>query len=320
MKHGWDGAGLQPAPPRNWFRKNLLATMKYRRIVLRSYAKVNLGLHVLGKREDGYHELRTVFQTIRFHDRLEIELTRRQGIEFRTNCPQLEVGDNLVVKAAEALARHRGLIFLDKRIPLGGGLGGGSSNAAVALLGLNQVLNLHLSPADLFEIGGGLGSDICFFFLGGTALGVGRGSEVYPLEEPAARPLLLVVPPFPVSTLNAYGRLSLALTKRVNESMISVFCPGCLDHLYQGKLIGNDFEQVVFQDFPRLKQLQQELLRVGALDAGLTGSGSVVFGVFNSRQELEKAQAKIRLRQWQLIPTRMLTRKQYRASLVESLQ
>lgn len=298
--------------------------MKHRRIVLRSFAKVNLGLHVLGKREDGYHELRTVFQSIRFHDRLEMELTRSKGIQFHTNCPQLEGQDNLVVKAARLLERHCGLtlglrIFLDKKIPLGGGLGGGSSNAAVALMGLDQLLNLGLSQDDLFKLGGALGSDICFFFVGGTALGVGRGSEVYPLAEPPARHLLLAIPPFPVSTVNAYGRLSLALTKRVNESMIPCFCPACLDCLNQGRLVGNDFERVVFQDFPRLKEIVRQLRRAGARDAGLTGSGSVVFGVFDSLAELREAQNNRQLRQWQLIPSRMLTRKQYLAGLVKSL-
>ena len=167
--------------------------MKPERIKLRSYAKVNLGLHILGKREDGYHEIRTVLQTIGLHDRLEIRLTRGQGVSLQCNWDELNSGDNLVVRALEAVCRQAGLergleARLEKRIPMGAGLGGGSSNAAAAVMGLDRLLGLRMSRRDWFEIGGALGSDVPFFFVGGRALGVGRGSEVYPLEDAAPLP------------------------------------------------------------------------------------------------------------------------------------
>jgi len=202
--------------------------MKFQRIVLRSYAKINLGLHIIGRRGDGYHEIRTVFQTIRLHDRLEIERIRKRAIEFECNFDQIRTEENLVVRAVKCLCQYVGIsqgfrVRLQKKIPLGAGLGGGSSNAATAVLGVRRLLNLKLSNEDLFEIGGLLGSDVPFFFVGGRALGVGRGSEVYPLEDQPVKYILLLVPPYPVSTARAYARLSLALTKNMNKSMIPVF-------------------------------------------------------------------------------------------------
>lgn len=299
--------------------------MRFQRIVLRSYAKINLGLHILGKRGDGYHEIRTVFQTISLHDRLEIELIRKRTIEFECDCDQIRSNENLVVRAINCLCQYmhvsRGFrVRLKKKIPLGAGLGGGSSNAATAVLGIRRLLGLNLSNEDLFEIGGALGSDVPFFFVGGRVLGVGRGSEVYPLEDQPAKYLLLLVPPYPVSTARAYARLSLALTKKVNKSMIPVFCPGYMDSLDQGNGVGNDFEKVVFEDFPELKQLKARLLSRGADTAALTGSGSTLFALFNSRGDLLKARDGIKAKGTQLIPARTVSRTQYVSCIVESLQ
>jgi 4-diphosphocytidyl-2-C-methyl-D-erythritol kinase len=299
--------------------------VKFQRIVLRSYAKINLGLHILGRRGDGYHEIRTVFQTIRLHDRLVIELIRKRTIEFECDCDQIRSNENLVVRAINCLCQDmhisRGFrVHLKKKIPLGAGLGGGSSNAAAAVLGIRRLLGLNLSNEDLFEIGGVLGSDVPFFFVGGRALGVGRGSEVYPLEDQPAKYLLLLVPPYPVSTARAYGRLSLALTKKMNKSMIPVFCPGYMDSLDRGDGVGNDFEKVVFEDFPELKQLKTRLLNQGADTAALTGSGSTLFALFSSKEDLLKARDGINAEGCQLIPTRTLSRTQYASCIVESLQ
>jgi 4-diphosphocytidyl-2-C-methyl-D-erythritol kinase len=299
--------------------------MSYHRILLRSYAKLNLGLHVLGKQEDGYHEIRTLFQSIAFHDLLEIERIRGKGIQFHSNCPELDPKDNLVVRAAEAVCRHRKVaphfrFHLTKRLPLGGGLGGGSSNAASTIWGLGQLWGRHLSVEELLEIGGSLGSDICFFFLGGTALGLGRGSEVYPLPDFPARPVLLVQPPYPVHTPGAYQRLSLTLTKRWNDSKIPVFCSDCLAQLSGGKQIGNDFERVVYEDFPALRGVARQLENAGAWLAGLTGSGSVLFGIFKAVRDRNRARAEVKLKGARLIPTRVLTRRQYLAGRVASFE
>ena len=299
--------------------------MKSQQISLRSYAKINTGLHILGKREDGYHEIRTIFQTVNLYDRLDIALTQERKIEFTSDNRELDPRHNLVVRAILSLSRFKKLykgyrVHLEKRIPAGAGLGGGSSNAAAAIHGIRRLLNLNLSHKELFEIGGTLGSDVPFFFVGGTALGVGSGAEVYPLEDQPEKDLLLVVPGYAISTVDAYARVTLPLTKKIKKSMIPVFCPGYLDSLDQGNFTANDFEKVAFRDFPRLKAIKQKLLDRGAFAAGLTGSGSALFGLFNSRGQLLKARDAIESKEFQTIQTNTLSRKQYLNCLVESLQ
>ena len=299
--------------------------MKPERIKLRSYAKVNLGLHILGKREDGFHEIRTVFQTIGLHDTLEIRLTPGQAVSFQCNWAELGSADNLVVRAMEAVRRHTGLELglearLEKRIPPGAGLGGGSSNAAAAVMGMDRLLGLRLSWRDRFEIGGALGSDVPFFFLGGRALGVGRGSEVYPLEDETPCHVLIVVPTRPMATSEAYRRASLRLTSQVNKSKIPLFCPAFLDMLESGDGLENHFETVVFRDQPDLKRLKNRLLQWGAKKAGLTGSGSALVGLFDEKGALTQAQAALRAGNVRLLVTQTLPRDQYRHSLVECLQ
>ena len=299
--------------------------MKPDRIKLRSYAKVNLGLHILGKRDDGYHEIRTVFQAIGLHDTLEIRLTRGQGVSFHCNRAELCSPDNLAVRAIEAVCRRAGMergleARLEKRIPAGAGLGGGSSNAAAAVMGLDRLLGLRMSRRDWFEIGGALGSDVPFFFVGGRALGVGRGSEVYPLEDAAPRHLLIVIPPRPMPTADAYRRAGLRLTSPVNKSKIPLFCPAYLDTLESGDGLENHFETVVFRDQPDLKRLKQRLLQWGARQAGLTGSGSALVGLFDETGALTQAKEALRAGDVRLLATRTLTRDQYRHSLVEYLQ
>ena len=299
--------------------------MKPERIKLRSYAKVNLGLHILGKRGDGYHEIRTVFQTIGLHDTLEIRLTRGRGVSFHCNRAELCSADNLVVRAIEAVCRQVGMergleARLEKRIPAGAGLGGGSSNAAAAVMGLDRLLGLRMSWRDRFEIGGALGSDVPFFLVGGRALGVGRGSEVYPLEEAAPGHVLIVIPPRPMPTADAYRKAGLRLTSRVNKSKIPLFCPAWLDTLESGDGLENHFETVVFRDQPDLKRLKQRLLQWGASRAGLTGSGSALVGLFDKKGALTQAREALRAGDVRLLATRTLTRDQYRHSLVECLQ
>ena len=299
--------------------------MNPERIKLRSYAKVNLGLHILGKREDGYHEIRTILQTIGLHDTLEIRLTQGRGVTLQCNWDELNCGDNLVVRALEAVCRQAGLergleARLEKRIPMGAGLGGGSSNAAAAVMGLDRLLGLRMSRRDWFEIGGALGSDVPFFFVGGRALGVGRGSEVYPLEDAAPCHVLVVVPPLPMPTADAYRRASLRLTTPVNKSKIPLFCPAYLDTLESGDGLENHFEAVVFRDHPDLKRLKQRLLQWGASKAGLTGSGSALVGLFDEKGALAQAHAALLAGNVRLLATQTQTRDQYRHSLVECHQ
>ena len=250
-------------------------------IALRSYAKINLGLHILGKRSDDFHEVRSVLQTVALHDRLILTRKRSPGIQFTSNEPGIDPADNLVLRAIEVLKRQTGVsggltAKLEKSIPLGSGLGGGSSNAAATLLGLARLFRLDLRGSDLLHWAGQLGSDVPFFLVGGTALGIGRGSEVYPLEELPKRHVLLAVPSHGVSTAEAYGRLSLQLTNTHPESMIPRFCSGFWASLERQKLQENDFEPAFFERFPQLQKVKASWLAAGAVTAGLTGSGSAL--------------------------------------------
>lgn len=299
--------------------------LRFQKVTLRSFAKINLGLHILGKRRDGYHEIRTLFQSLVLHDSLIIRRTRGRQIRFRCNLRELGASNNLVVKAVRLFRQETGVsggfdIQLEKRIPLGSGMGGGSSNAATTLLGLCRLFNLAVPTEVLLDWGGALGSDVPFFFLGGRALGIGRGAEVYPIEEPPKRHVLLAIPGTGVSTVDAYRRLSLQLTKRVGASKIPVFCSGFLDTLGLGQGQENDFEALFFEDFPELRELKKGWLECGAEAAGLSGSGSALFGVFAAKRDLKNAVQVGAGRQLRFIQTRTLARAEYRKGIVESLQ
>jgi 4-diphosphocytidyl-2-C-methyl-D-erythritol kinase len=266
-----------------------------------AYAKVNLRLEILGRRADGYHELRTIFQSITLHDSLTLETKHEPGIDLRvTGNPELagEPGkDNLVYRAIRNLSRaigfRRGVrAVLTKRIPVGRGLGGGSSDAAAALIGLLRLTGKRIEGTLLTEIASGLGADVPFFLHGGRALGIGRGDEIYPLPEGARRSVLVVSPHnIAVPTVDAYKWLarrgsglylepSGTLTKRSGPSKLWRFCALCWSP--QGGALGNDFEAAVFPRYSRLASIKRELLRQGAAGASLAGSGSAVFGIFQN--------------------------------------
>ena len=294
-------------------------------IALRSYAKINLGLHILGKRPDGYHEVRTVLQTIGLHDRLILTRKRTKGIQFSSNEPGIDPADNLVTRAIKVFQHHSGVsgglsAKLEKAIPLGAGLGGGSGNAAATLLGLARLFRLDLRGCDLLHLAGQLGSDVPFFLLGGTALGIGRGSEVYPLEEMPKKHVLLAIPSRAISTAEAYSGLSLQLTNTDSESMIPRFCSGFWASLERGKVLENNFEPAFFERFPHLSKVKSDWLAAGAVAAGLTGSGSALFGLLESKQELGVAASKTADLDLRFIRTRTLTRTSYRSGLVEFLR
>jgi 4-diphosphocytidyl-2-C-methyl-D-erythritol kinase len=258
-----------------------------RSVRLPAFAKVNLRLHILGKRADGYHELRTIFQTISLHDTLELALTRKPGITLEINDPALPAGRaNLVWRAIDAVRRELKLgsgvhAKLTKRIPAGRGMGGGSSDAAAALEGILRLTRRSIPLVRLSEIAAGLGADVPFFLHGGRALGVGRGDEVYPLPDLPKRTLLVVSPrDIAVSTADAYrwaGR-RLKLTKTAAASKLSSFCALCWSP--QAAPLANEFEAAVFPRHPRLAAIKRALLQEGAAEVALAGSGSAVFGVF----------------------------------------
>ncbi len=262
-----------------------------------AYAKVNLRLNVLGLRADGYHELRTIFQAISLHDTLVLETKREPGIDLRiTGNPQLagEPGqDNLVYRAIHQLAREIGFqrgvrAVLTKRIPVGRGLGGGSSDAAAALLGLLRLAGKRIAAPRLLEIASGLGADVPFFLHGGRALGIGRGDEIYPLPDVARRQVLVISPhDIAVPTKDAYGWLSQELTNGDGPTKLMRFCALCWSP--QGGALSNDFEAAVFPRYPRLAAIKRELLQQGAAEASLAGSGSAVFGVYQHPAKARRA-------------------------------
>ena len=299
--------------------------MKFDRIKLHSFAKINMGLHIIGKRTDGYHEIRTLYQTIMLHDNLEISIRAGNGLEFNCNLGELRDENNLVVRAIEAVRNRTGVktglsVQLQKQIPTGSGLGGGSSNAAITIMALDYLLKLKMSRQEWFEIGEELGADVPFFFLGGRAIGIGTGSEVYSLQDHLPSHLLIVISAFPIATVDAYRQASLRLTSQDNKSKIPAFCPAVIDNIESGKELENHFESVVFNNQPSLKQIKKRLLQCGATKAGLTGSGSAIVGFFDSKRDLKQAQVALRNRDIQLITTRTTTRKQYQDSLVQCFQ
>jgi 4-diphosphocytidyl-2-C-methyl-D-erythritol kinase len=273
-----------------------------------AYAKINLCLDVLGRRPDGYHELRTIFQSISLHDTLRMRLSRKPGISLTVKgnaaLSQEPIEKNLVYRAVDALRRElkfrSGIeIALEKKIPAGRGLGGGSSDAAAALLGFlrltksqNKAKNKSkIELSRLLEIAASLGADVPFFLFGGRAFGIGKGDEIYPLPDLPKLNLLVVSPSkIHVPTPDAYRWLGAAelasLTKSSASHKLYKFCALCWSA--QGRL-SNDFETAVFERHSRLGQIKRALLRRGASEALLAGSGSAVFGVFPSPAKARRA-------------------------------
>jgi 4-diphosphocytidyl-2-C-methyl-D-erythritol kinase len=247
---------------------------------LQAFAKINLDLRVLGRREDGYHEIRTILQAIDWADELHIE--RAEHFEFVAH--GIEGGeDNLVVKAVRAFEAVtaepvRARIELFKRIPAGAGLGGGSADAAVTFLALRRLLGKELPQQVLLEALGRIGSDVPFFAFGGKALGTGRGEEIAPLDDDVGYALLVVVPPVSIATREAYSWLTMAGKSNIISRFSAQPASGSEDGL------GNDFESVVFPRYPLLRTIRDEILETGATRAALSGTGSAVFGVFASRE------------------------------------
>jgi 4-diphosphocytidyl-2-C-methyl-D-erythritol kinase len=263
---------------------------------LRSLAKINLDLRVLHKRSDGFHELRTVFQTISLADTIEVELGRgRSKIELKSN---IDIPGNLVEKTADLVLRTTHTkgqlqIRLTKRIPMGGGLGGGSSNAAAMLLALPVLLRKKIPFEKLMELAAELGSDVPFFLIGGTAVGIGRGTELYPLPDVPPSPGLIVTSDIHSSTHSAYAALRCEALHEASPSILRSFqaltLSTCSPTPNPQPPAVNDFEMVVFRQHPQLKSIKGKLLKLGARRAMMTGSGSALFGLFPSRELRDRA-------------------------------
>ena len=261
-------------------------------------AKINLRLEVLGKRPDGFHELRTIFQTISLKDELRLKFARTPGIHLQVRGNDLlsdePIEKNLVYRAVAALNDELKIqggvaIELRKSIPAGRGLGGGSSDAAAALIGYLRLVKKRVPRARLFELAAALGADVPIFLEGGRALGIGKGDEIYPLPDIPGLVLLVVSPrAIHVPTPDAYRWLNARqLTNSAGNPRLYRFC--ALAWSLEGSPLLNDFEEAVFQQHPRLAEIKRDLLQNGATEALLAGSGSAVFGVFPSPAKARRA-------------------------------
>ena len=265
------------------------------KIKFKTPAKINLGLHIHGKREDGFHELETIFQMVSLYDDVELELLS-SGIKLECDTPGVPTDDtNLVCKAALLLRQSyqvegKGVsIRLKKKIPFGAGLGGGSGNAAGVLMGLNRLWDLNIEREELLALAAELGSDVPFFLTSPCALGMGRGEQLKTLKPCAKFQVLLVFPGFPVATSWVYQNLKLKLTKRENNISILRKNLSLSDITSLGSRLYNDLEPVVIQRFPEVQVVKDELRAWGALGVLLSGSGSTVFGIFDDPEKARVA-------------------------------
>jgi 4-diphosphocytidyl-2-C-methyl-D-erythritol kinase len=257
-----------------------------------SFAKINRTLRVLGKRPDGFHELDTVFQTVDLSEEIQFFREGEEGggkVSLEVEGAALAADDsNLILRAAAALAKHTGArrgarVHLSKKIPIGGGLGGGSSNAAATLRALNSLWELDLSDSDLHPLAASLGSDVPFFLLGGRARGRGRGEALTPLPDGPEEWVLLFFPPFSLSTAEVYGRLrARSLTGSPSATKVSGSETG-------GGPERNDLEQAAESLRGELRRIRSALAGAGARSARLSGSGSTVFGTFGTKEEASRA-------------------------------
>ncbi|MEQ1764645.1 MAG: 4-(cytidine 5'-diphospho)-2-C-methyl-D-erythritol kinase [Pyrinomonadaceae bacterium] len=284
---------------------------------LPSFAKINLHLRVLGKRDDGFHEIFTVFQTISLADELSFEPA--EVFELICDDPAVPTDEvNLIVRAAMALKPNGGArISLIKRIPMGGGLGGGSSNAATALIGLNRLWQLGLNTGQLGSVGAEIGSDVPFFLSGGTGLGIGRGTDIEAIPDFDARPMVLVNPDLHVSTASAYASLRAENLTNSDLNRILRVCRSeaeSPDFLRSALL--NDFEPVVFAEFPEIGRANQRLIELGASRALMSGSGSSVFGIFDKEETRQTAlKALDNEVNWRKFAVAAVSRSQYREKM-----
>ena len=346
-------------------------------VTVKSFAKINLGLRIGPAREDGFHKLLTVYQTIGLHDVIRVSVDRGTGIEIRCTDPRVPRDESntcfrIVERARTALrAKGRVVIEIEKRLPVQGGLGGASANAVATLLALELAVRKTLTPAEKLRIAADVGSDLPLFLVGGTVLGLGRGEQVYPLPDFPATACVVVTPEIGVSTPKAFaewdrearglkpsssgmpdaalkGRSSMqgrtsdtsisAETKltvpadfdRMNELgrglsawLSGLYSSAPSDLLERGGRAGNpllrldragienDFEQVVFPEYPKLGEAKRAVVRAGAKYASLSGSGSTLYGLFASRQAAALAVTKLQTAGWAARATTTLTRMAY---------
>ncbi len=270
------------------------------RLELNALGKINLGLDVLGRRDNGYHDVRMVMQSVYVYDRICVEKKKNAGIELSTNLGYLPVNENnLAYKAAKLLMDEFSIeegvkIHLEKHIPVAAGMAGGSSDAAAVLHGLNRMFGLGLSREDLMKRGLELGADVPYCIMRGTALAEGIGEVLTPLPKIPKCFALIAKPPIIVSTKTVYEKLdSLEIVEHPDID-------GIIEGLNQGNLemicgsMGNVLEKVTIEDYPVIEEIKNVMKENGAINAMMSGSGPTVFGIYKERKQAKAAGEKIR--------------------------
>ncbi|MBI5747681.1 MAG: 4-(cytidine 5'-diphospho)-2-C-methyl-D-erythritol kinase [Nitrospinae bacterium] len=281
-------------------------------IKIKSPAKINLGLKVVGKRSDGYHNIETIFQMVSLYDDITL-IESESGITLYSNNKNIPLNEkNLAYRAAYLLRERTGVkkgvkIEIDKNIPVSAGLGGGSSNAAVTLLGLNHIWELKLPKEELLSIARLLGADVPFFLSGVRALGTGRGDELQILPVADKFYVILLNLGFSISTEWVYKNLKLELTKERKNINIKKFISkkGAIGDIRD--ILSNDLESVVMEKYDVIGRMKELLLSAGAYGSLMSGSGSTVFGIFKDYSSAKQAGEMLKREEWSLFLTEALT-------------
>ncbi len=264
-------------------------------LTVNAYAKINLGLDVLRRREDGYHDVCMIMQSLELHDSITINQTNGHGISMTTNLPFLpDNQDNLVYKAAALFMETYGLstglsIRLEKNIPVAAGLAGGSSDAAATLLGLNQLFHMERSKEELMKLGVRIGADVPYCILLGTALSEGIGEILTPLSPIPSCSILLVKPDISVSTKYVYENLHLNEGSPHPDIQAMRTALNASDLHTLAKAMDNILQTVTVKEYPIISEIKDKMKELGALNSLMSGSGPTVFGIYQNRKSAKKA-------------------------------
>lgn len=268
-------------------------------ISLNAHAKINLSLNVLGKREDGYHTLQMIMQTIQLHDTISIHQIP-EGVEISCEAPYVpNNSSNIAYKAAEAMLNCFGIksgirIEIQKRIPVAAGLAGGSTDAAAVIKGINELLKLGIEQKELMKLGKTIGADVPYCIMGGTALAEGIGEELTPLPNLGGISVLLVKPRIGVSTVWVYKNLDLAKISERPDTGSLITAIGTRDIKTLSSEMKNVLESVTIEKYPVIEKIKKELLRLGAAGSMMSGSGPTVFGIFEDAEKAKYAYDKLK--------------------------